>query len=88
MNVSKNNIFTTSIDTRDYAIKILMENFKNTISSVDIPTNLIAIRHPNHNNNIWIVFNKTKRIMFNVNTSTKTVTKMDFNTEANNLKLI
>ena len=81
-------IYTTNIDTRDCALKILMkyQRKERNITSTDIPTDVIAIRHPSFEKNIWLVFNKNKKLLFQVDTNLNSIKSLDYKDINNYIK--
>jgi len=86
MNIVPNSVFTTRLDTRDYAIKLLMDYLKKSITSSDIPTNLISIKHPK-SPNTWIILNNSKKIMYEINTLSRDIKKVNYNEYIKNLNI-
>lgn len=87
MDIISNAVFTTKADTRDYAIKLLMIQLKKVITSTDIPTNLVVIRHPNYSLDIWLAINKSKKVMYQINTKNGIIDKLKFLDNITKLKL-
>ena len=83
MNISTNNVFTPENDTRDYAIKLLINHVKRSVTTTDIPTNIQVLRHPKCDKNVWLAINSNKKVMFKINTKDKSITKIPFNTKFN-----
>ena len=57
----------------------ILKTSRSSLTSTDIPTNLIAIRHPNYKEYEWLIFNINKKSMYQINTKNRNVLKLNYN---------